>query len=287
MTLTTIWEPLKTFWANSVTPFWVTWIAPPLEFLLILLIVYRLLYFFRRTRAISVLWGFIVLLLGLGAVSNFLKLEVFQWILHSLWQLLALSMIVIFQPELRRAFAQLGSYFSLFSHAHQQAQREAIEEIGNAMTQMSIARCGALIVIERKIGLAAIINNAVQLDAKINSLLLRSIFFPDSPLHDCAVIIQDGKIVAAHAVLPLTQEEFYLAHGTRHRAALGITEETDAIALVVSEETGAISYAYKGKMCHNVSEAKLTEFLKRKLLEQKTLKKSDKEKEEVHDHDPL
>ena len=287
MTLTTIWEPLKTFWVNSVTPFWVTWIAPPLEFLLILLIVYRLLYFFRRTRAISVLWGFIVLLLGLGAVSNFLKLEVFQWILHSLWQLLALSMIVIFQPELRRAFAQLGSYFSLFSHAHQQAQREAIEEIGNAMTQMSIARCGALIVIERKIGLAAIINNAVQLDAKINSLLLRSIFFPDSPLHDCAVIIQDGKIVAAHAVLPLTQEEFYLAHGTRHRAALGITEETDAIALVVSEETGAISYAYKGKMCHNVSEAKLTEFLKRKLLEQKTLKKSDKEKEEVHDHDPL
>ena len=179
MTLTTIWEPLKTFWMNSVTPFWVTWIAPPLDFLLILLIVYRLLYFFRRTRAISVLWGFIVLLLGLGAVSNFLKLEVFQWILQSLWQLLALAMIVIFQPELRRAFAQLGSFFSVFSHAHQQAQKEAIEEIVSAMTQMSIARCGALIVIERRIGLAAIINNAVQLDAKINSLLLQSIFYPD------------------------------------------------------------------------------------------------------------
>ena len=87
--------------------------------------------------------------------------------------------------------------------------------------------------------------------------------------------------------ITMTQEEFYLAHGTRHRAALGITEETDAIALVVSEETGAISYAYKGKMYHNVSEAKLTEFLKRKLLEQKTLQQHEKEKEEVHDHDPL
>ena len=155
------------------------------------------------------------------------------------------------------------------------------------MTQMSIAGYGSLIVIERRIGLAAIINNAVQLDAKINSLLLQSIFYPDSPLHDCAVIIQDGKIVAAHAVLPLTQEEFYLAHGTRHRAALGITEETDAIALVVSEETRAISYAYKGKMHHDVSEAELTDFLKRKLLEQKTLQQPEKEKEEGHDHDAL
>ena len=285
MTFTTLWETLTAFWMNSVIPFWVTWIAPPLEFLLILLIVYRLLYFFRRTRAISVLWGFIVILLGLGAVSNFLKLEVFQWILQSLWQLLALAMIVIFQPELRRAFAQLGSFFSVFSHAHQQAQKEAIEEIVSAMIQMSIARCGALIVIERRIGLAAIINNAVQLDAKINSLLLQSIFYPDSPLHDCAVIIQDGKIVAAHAVLPLTQEEFYLAHGTRHRAALGITEETDAIALVVSEETGAVSYAYKGKMSHDVSEAKLTDFLKRKLLEPKPAPQ--REKEEGHDHGSL
>ena len=104
MTLTNIAETLRYFW--------LTWVAPPLEFLLILLIIYALLYFFRRTRAISVLWGLIVILLGLGLVSNFLKLEVFQWILQNLWQLLALAMIVIFQPELRRAFAQLGSVLS-------------------------------------------------------------------------------------------------------------------------------------------------------------------------------
>ncbi len=282
MTLTTLGETLNTFWTNSVIPFWVARMAPALEFLLILLIVYRLLYFFRRTRAISVLWGLIVILLGLEAVSKFLKLQVFQWILQNLWQLLALAMIVIFQPELRRAFAQLGSVFSPYSHARQLEQKEAIEEIVNALTQMSIRRCGALIVFERRIGLAAIISNAVQLDAKINSLLLQSLFYPDSPLHDGAVIIQDGKIVAAHAILPLTQEEFYLAHGTRHRAALGITEETDAIALVVSEETGSISYAYKGKLSHDVSEAKLTEFLKRKLLEQKPPSRQGKEDDKEH-----
>ena len=274
MTLTNIAETLRYFW--------LTWVAPPLEFLLILLIIYALLYFFRRTRAISVLWGLIVILLGLGLVSNFLKLEVFQWILQNLWQLLALAMIVIFQPELRRAFAQLGSVLSPYSHARQLEQREAIEEIVNALTQMSVRRCGALIVFERRIGLAAITSNAVQLDAKINSLLLQSLFYPNSPLHDGAVIIQDGKIVAAHAILPLTQEVFYLASGTRHRAALGITEETDAIALVVSEETGYISYAYKGKLTFNVAEDKLTDFLKRELLEQKSSPSS--EKEDAKDH---
>ena len=266
MTLTNIAETLKYFW--------LTWVAPPLEFLLILLIVYALLYFFRRTRAISVLWGVIVILLGLGLVSNFLKLEVFQWILQNLWQLLALAMIVIFQPELRRAFAQLGSVLSPYSHARQLEQREAIEEIVNALTQMSVRRCGALIVFERRIGLAAITTNAVQLDAKINSLLLQSLFYPNSPLHDGAVIIQDGKIVAAHAILPLTQEAFFLSSGTRHRAALGITEET-----------GYISYAYKGKLTFNVAEDKLTDFLRRKLLEQKT--SSGSEKEDVKDHDSI
>ena len=130
---------------------------------------------------------------------------------------------------------------------------------------------------ERRIGLAAIVGNAVHLEAKISSLLLQSIFYPNSPLHDGAVIIQDGKITAAHAILPLTQEPDYSHFGTRHRAALGITEETDAVALVVSEETGTISYAYRGKLSRDVSKSKLTEFLKRKLLEQKTLMISDQE----------
>ena len=144
-----------------------------------------------------------------------------------------------------------------------------IEEIAAAVVQMSFSRCGALIVFERRIGLAAITGNAVQLDAKVNSLLLQSLFYPNSPLHDGAVIIQNGRVVAAHAILPLTQENNYRSLGTRHRAALGITEETDAVVVVVSEETGRISYALKGKLTENVSEDKLVDFLRRKLLDQK------------------
>ena len=258
---------------------WLHYLAPTLEFFLIFLMVYTLLYFFRRTRAISVLWGVIVILLGLRILAGILKMEAFSWILQYLWQFLAMVLIVIFQPELRRAFAQLGSIFSPYTHARQIEQKEAIEEIVSALIQMSFRRCGALIVFERRIGLAAIVGNAVHLDAKINSLLLQSIFYPKSPLHDGAVIIQDGKITAAHAILPLTQESSYRNIGTRHRAALGITEETDAVALVVSEETGTISYAYRGKLSRDVTESKLTEFLKRKLLEQKNLMVSDKEEE--------
>lgn len=256
---------------------WTGYVGPAIEICLILIVVYALLYFFRRTRAISVLWGVIVILLGLRFLAEALKLEVFQWLLVNLWQLLTIALIVIFQPELRRAFAQLGSIFTPHSHARQVEQKEAIEEIVSAMTQMSFRRCGALVVFERKIGLAAIIGNAVQLDAKINSLLLQSLFYPNSPLHDGAVIIQDGKIVAAHAILPLTQETLYRNIGTRHRAALGITEETDAIALIVSEETGMISYAYKGRLNRDVSETKLVDFLKRKLLEQKSSVSAEKE----------
>ena len=259
---------------------WLHYLAPTLEFFLIFLMVYTLLYFFRRTRAISVLWGVIVILLGLRILAGILKMEAFSWILQNLWQFLAMVLIVIFQPELRRAFAQLGSIFSPYTHARQIEQNEAIEEIVSALIQMSFRRCGALIVFERRIGLAAIVGNAVHLDAKINSLLLQSIFYPNSPLHDGAVIIQDGKITAAHAILPLTLESGRNI-GTRHRAALGITEETDAVALVVSEETGMISYAYRGKLSRDVTERKLTEFLKRKLLEQKNLMVSDKDEEAV------
>lgn len=263
--------------------FWYGYGSLGAELLLIFLAVFGLLYFFRRTRAISVLWGVIVILLLLTLLSNFFQLEVFKWLLTNLWQLLSIALIVIFQEELRRAFAQLGSslsFLSPFAHAQQLEQQKMIEEIASAMTQMSFRRHGALIVLERRIGLAVIINNAVQLDAKVNSLLLQSLFYPKSPLHDGAVIIRGEKIVAAHAILPLSKVAGKFDFGTRHRAALGISEETDAIALVVSEETGSVSYAYKGKLKRNVDEVKLIKFLNRKLLNQKDLSQTEKEDNE-------
>jgi diadenylate cyclase len=201
----------------------------------------------------------------LTAITDSLKFEVMNWssrISGPCWRLLS---SVIFQPELRRAFAQLGST-SFGNRATR--QKEAIEDVVNAVVQMSLRRIGALIVFERRIGLATIINSAVLLDTKLNSLLIQSIFYPNSPLHDGAVIIKDDRIAAAHAILPLAQQTDGSAKtlGTRHRAALGITDETDSVVVVVSEETGAISVAYRGHLKRDVSSDKLHKLLSELLI---------------------
>ena len=267
------------------------------EFAIITVMIYFVLYFLRRTRAVSVLAGIIMILLFTTFLSLTLNLEVFGWLLENLWTVFSTAMIVIFQPELRRAFAQLGSHIGRHKKIE---QKEAIEEIVSAVMQMSFRRCGALIIFERQIGMAAIINSAVALETKINSLLVQSIFYPNSPLHDGAVIVRQGIIAAAHAILPLSQDETGTRDfGTRHRAAIGVTEETDAVAVVVSEETGTISVAYRGRLIRNLSETDLLAFLKKMLIDpkqvssiyekfsdlddQKTLALSSVDDEEDHD----
>lgn len=271
--------------SESLQNFWITYINPPLEFCLILLVIYSILYFFRGTRAISALIGIVITLLLLLVLTISLKMEVFGWLLLNLWNVLAMAMIVIFQPELRRAFAQLGSQLTGRKGIR---RKEAIEEITSAVTQMSFRRCGALIIFEGKIGLAAIISNAVQMESKINSLLVQSLFYPNSPLHDGAVIIRENMIVAAHAILPLTQDTLYRHIGTRHRAAIGVTEETDAVAVVVSEESGMISAACNGQLTRSLSEAELLVYLKAKLLDRKDQAAANEENELMREdrHDP-
>ncbi len=269
---------------EALQQFWISYINPPIEFCLILLIIYSILYFFRGTRAVSALVGIVVTLVLLMLLTFSLRMEVFGWVLQNLWTVFAMAMIVIFQPELRRAFAQLGSHLS--RHKRTQ-QKEAIEEIAGAVTQMSFRRCGALIVFEGKIGMAAIINNAVQMEARINSLLVQSIFYPNSPLHDGAIIIRENTIVAAHAILPLSQETSTKNIGTRHRAALGVTEETDAVAVIVSEETGIISAAYRGKLSRDLSEAELILYLKENLIDKKDDKSENLNNDTGHQTLPL
>lgn len=240
---------------------------PALEVFTITVLIYYVLYFLRGTRGASVLAGIILILIILTSLTDSLKFEVMNWLLSNLWTMLATAIVVIFQPELRRAFAQLGS--TSFGHRATR-KKEAIEEVVSAVVQMSLRRIGALVVFEGQIGMAAIINSAVMLDTKLNSLLIQSIFYPNSPLHDGAVIIKDDHIAAAHAILPLAQQAEGSAAktlGTRHRAALGITEETDAVVVVVSEETGAISVAYRGCLKRDVSSDKLHKLLTELLLE--------------------
>ena len=229
-----------------------------LDFGIIFLMVYYVLYFLRGTRGASVLAGLMIALIFSTMLTKILQFDVLNWLLTNFWTILATAIIVIFQPELRRAFAQLGSrYFSQQSDT----RRQTILETVTAVTQMSRSRTGALIVFERQIGLASIKNSAIQLEAKVSETLLLAIFFPNAPLHDGALIIRGDTIEAGHAILPLTQQPEYAAMnlGTRHRAAIGVTEETDADVVTVSEETGNISFVKRGKVTSisNINELKL------------------------------
>ncbi|OGV35806.1 MAG: TIGR00159 family protein [Lentisphaerae bacterium GWF2_45_14] len=248
-------ELIQLYLQNSMT-----YIRPVLEIGLLTLLIYNTLYFMRGTRGASVLAGIIIILILLTSASDSLKFEVISWLLENLWAMLATALIVIFQPELRRAFAQLGSAAPWVYHSSK--KKEAITEVVTALINMSRQRTGSLIVFERQIGMATIVNSAVPLDSRINSSLIESIFFPNSPLHDGAVIIKNNRIIAAHAILPLPHDETQISGiGTRHRAAIGITEETDAVAVVVSEETGIVSIACRGRLKRNIKHDKLLRFL--------------------------
>ena len=189
-----------------------------LEIFILTVVIYKTLHYLRGARGASVLAGITILLLVLTLLSKKLNLDVLNWLLTGIWGTLGAAVVIIFQPELRRAFAQLGS----FSFFQGKRRREIITEIVNAAVNMSRRKCGALMVIERRIGLQNLVDDSVRLDIKVNAMVLESIFYPNSPLHDGAVIIRDDRIVAARAILPLTRaENISIRLGTRHRASLG------------------------------------------------------------------
>ena len=242
------------------------------DFIIIFLMIYSVLYFLRGTRSANVLFGVIALLLiATLAVNFFEKLTVLRYLLKdALIPSLGTAILVIFQPEFRRAFAQAGSLF-----VSNRTGKETIDQVVEAASQLAITRTGAIIVFERNIGLTDTTRSAVSLDARVDSLLLQSIFYPNSPLHDCAVVIgKNNRIVAAHAVLPLAEEDFFVNGkrlGTRHRAAAGISQETDAVAVVVSEETGLISIAKKGRLIRGLKPDELRFQLSMILLDHNSL----------------
>ena len=243
------------------------------DFLVIWAMIYGVMYFLRGTRSANVLFGVIAMfLLAAFVVSFATKLVGLRYLLMDcLLPVLGAAIFVIFQPEFRRAFAQLGSIKLFVSN---RTDRETIDQVVEAAAQLSVTRTGAIIVFERNIGLTDTTRSAVPLDARVDSLLIQSIFYPNSPLHDCALIIgRNNRIVAAHAVLPLAEEDFFVNGkrlGTRHRAAAGISQETDAIAVVVSEETGMISIAKKGRLLRGLKPEELRFQLGMILLDQKT-----------------
>ena len=255
------------------------WLADSLRVLIqigiLFLLIYAVLYYLRSTRGAMVIAGLFILglFLAIAAKNDFLGLEVLAYILDMFGNSLFIAILIIFQPELRRALAQLGSYIARKG----KQRREVVAEIISAVSAMSKRKCGALIVVERRFNLQTLIDDSIPLEIKINALVLESIFFPNSPLHDGAVIIRNNRIVAACAILPLTRAEHVSRHlGTRHRAALGVSEESDAVTIVVSEESGFISLAYRGIFHRDLSPAELED-----MLEQLVVMKDDGELNET------
>lgn len=233
------------------------------EILLLAAAIYYFLLLFRGTRGAAVLTGFIIALLVVAGVTQVFQLDVLNWILSRFLALLAVAVLVIFQPELRRGLAQLGSQNPFSSSRLRVELVDVLVETAHSLAQK---RCGALIAVEREIGFRGVAETGVAVDAKATPELLTTIFFENTPLHDGGVVIRGDRIAAAACIFPLTQREGLSTQlGMRHRAAIGLSEETDALVVAVSEETGDISVAAHGDLKRGLDEDALREFLSRTL----------------------
>jgi len=226
------------------------------EILLVGYLFYRILLLWTGTRALQILFG-LVLLVAVHGVARLLGLSLITYLLSQAFTYGAFALIVVFQPELRNALAQLGRS-RLWRFFARMEESEVAGEIAEAAARLSRAKIGGLIAIEREVGLGEYADTGTHVGAEVSAELLTTIFTPYSPLHDGAVIVRGDQIVAAGCILPLTQfpvEDRSL--GTRHRAALGLSEETDAFVVVISEETSQISLAYRGNLVRDLDPPEL------------------------------
>jgi len=231
------------------------WVVDAVDILLVAFIFFWLLYIVRGTRAVPLLRGVIILIIVVILMGGVTRLRAFRWLTQNALPALLVAIPVIFQPELRRALEQLGRAGALFGRTtgDRAVLEQTLAAIAQACGTLAGRRCGALIVLERETGLQELVDSGVSLDAVITPELLVTIFDPHTTLHDGAIIVRHGRALAAACVLPLSTA--FLADrelGLRHRAALGVTEESDAIAVVVSEERGSISIAHSGRIIRNL-----------------------------------
>lgn len=231
---------------------------PILEILFIWVLIYSLIRFFQGTRAVQVLMGLLILAIIFN-IAKALELHTINWVLTKLFAVGVVAFLIIFQPELRRALARIGqnTMFGTFLK-----KGGTIDEVVQACTQLSQSKVGALIAIEREMGLKNYIESGLALDAKVTAELLITLFFPNTPTHDGGVIIQGERVTSCGSLFPLSQSpELSRSLGTRHRAAVGLTEETDAVCVVVSEETGIVSVSVYGKLTRGLDEEGLRKVL--------------------------
>ena len=235
------------------------------DILVVAFIIYGGLALFRGTSAVSVLYGLGLLLIVVLVVSGLPHLSMLNWLLSTTLPFLSIALVVIFQQEIRRAMERIGRIGGWLTRplgaTGQEELLKVVGDISRACARLSELRQGAIIVLERETGLQEYIEQGISIDGRVSSELLLSIFLPNSPLHDAAVIVRGNRLVSAACVLPLSEEMLLARLGTRHRAAVGISEVSDSISVVVSEESGVISIVNNGRMMRNLDEAKLRKIL--------------------------
>ncbi len=248
-------------------------LKPVFEISILWFVFYQILVFFEGTRAFLVLRGITYLLIAF-VISQMLGFDTLNWLLTKIFAISIVAILILFQQELRQGLARLGRH-KIFNVSLEEAELDAIiEEITTAAYKLSRIKCGCLIAIERSVKLNMYIESGVAIDAKISSELIQSVFTNHAPLHDGGVIIGQDRIIAASCLFPLSDNtNFSKILGTRHRAALGITEHSDAIVVMASEESGEISVAAEGKFIPIVNKERLVNLLKSLLMSDNKIKR--------------
>lgn len=251
---------------------WEVLIRSIVDIVLVAVLLYRGLLVIRGTRAVPMVWGLIFIVAG-HLLATQLGILTLAWLLGRFLDAIIIVIVVLFQDEIRRGLTKVGLQ-PILANEGQSAHETVLEDLAVVCGKFSKARTGALIVLQRSIGLVDLIEESVILDARVSRKLLSAIFMKDSPLHDGAVVMIGSRIKAAGCVLPLTSNPDLDPNlGTRHRAAVGISERSDAVVLVVSEETGAISLVCEGKITRNLDSSSLSTTLGRYLGAQESEKK--------------
>lgn len=242
-----------------------------LDVAIVAYVLYKFFMLIKGTRAVQLIKGLVILMV-FSTLSNWLHLQTVHWIMQKTWTMLFVALPVVFQPELRRALEQLGRgkfFAQSITTLGEEEMQQVIGEVTRAVQVLARNRMGALIIIERETGLEEHIQTGVKIDGVISAEFLVNIFIPKSPLHDGALIIRGDRVMAAGCFLPLTDDpDLSKELGTRHRAALGITEMSDAVAVVVSEETGVVSIAEEGRLTRYLDDKTLRDMLTKLLRPQ-------------------
>jgi diadenylate cyclase len=283
----TFWDNLISFW-DKISAVFLSFRVPDfLDICFVAFVLYNLFKLIRETRAVQLLKG-LVLLGVLYFVITTLNMQASSYVFQKLFNDFILVLIILFQPEIRHALESVGrSKFTslnmnLFggkndSTRFEEQMQKAIVEISRAFADMSNKKIGAILVFERETLLGDVASTGTIVDASISQELIGNIFYPKSPLHDGAAIVRGDRLLAAGCILPLTQDNQLSSElGTRHRAGIGVTEQSDALVIIVSEETGAISFAYKGVLKRGITDSQLREELVRYLLSGNREKKDEK-----------